>query len=116
MDFSRNVLETKEFAKWLLGKVTLLVSLEFFLHNYDKYVIDDMRDMGINLNMLRKSYSPSSLETGTFGLAQEFFLDFEREMYKPRNYFGACSFYDLCSWETNKRFRKLHDEISAYLN
>ncbi|MBS3092116.1 hypothetical protein J4466_01715 [Candidatus Pacearchaeota archaeon] len=109
-----NFRECYEFFKYLNDRLFGIIFI-------DRGFVDDLarqeiEGLKINLDILKRSYSFSALESGLFGIGVALFPDFERKILKQGNYAESFSYYTYASWELNKEFRRLHDQVSAYLD
>mgnify|MGYP001563868586 CR=1 FL=1 len=105
--------EYYEFLKYFANR-----PLEFLFGDWrfvDKHMKSELSSLRESLRVVKESYSIAALKDGRFGQGKAFFMPFEKPIVIHGNYYDAFPLYSSCSWRLNKEFRKLHDELTAYL-
>lgn len=99
-----------EFLKWASN-----FPLRLFGGKFEEEYIREEIDSFLKpqLEMIKDSNSVRSLKNGSFGLYELLFGDLDRDVaFKPKDYSPLIR---VCSWNLNREYRKVHDQICDYL-
>ncbi|MEK6873604.1 MAG: hypothetical protein AABW91_02070 [Nanoarchaeota archaeon] len=116
--------ETLEFLKWSFGRSSAYVFFDSrFYDEYMEGVIS--REIIPRFDYTKRFHNFDIMQNTLDGDCDPEFGNVIRELtesdlkmmkrdFKPKSY-SSFPLYTFCSWDLNKEFRKLHDEISSFV-